>query len=182
MRLNPADAQARLATIDLELDQHRPVLRAMRDLHAKLAADREAMGRTQTAGDHYRDAKLKESLSGLVLGIAPEVGVFFEELSPFVGKPGIAELERIIAALEAEREELSAALSAFLHRWPTATTMRPYRYIGREGKHRLEDGRMAEPGEIVELNQRQAHSLRDRFEPVELEPAAEPVAAAPVAT
>jgi len=94
------------------------------------------------------------------------MGVWFDELVPFVGKPGVVELERTIVALERERE----ALSRTLERWPTEDTKHPYRYTGREDKASF-DGRLLQPGDVVELLFRQARAWADRFEAVEPEPA-----------
>src|SRR5688572_29874864 len=100
--MSPTDTQARIVVIDLELERARHGLGARTQLHADLRRQQEAMGRTRTRFEHQEHADLTEALTVLVRGIAPEIGVRFDAMTPFVGKPGMAELERTIAALEAE--------------------------------------------------------------------------------
>ena len=77
-----------------------------------------------------------------------------------VSKPGLAQIERQIARLTQEVEELRVHVA----RWPTPTTTHPYRYIGPRHITHF-DGRDLEPGDVVQLAENWAADT-SRFEPV----------------
>jgi hypothetical protein len=79
--------------------------------------------------------------------------------------PGLEPLERFLETLRAERaeaEDRERAMTA-----EASAPPRRYRYTGRPGRHVMSDGRGLEPGDVVELSQRAATALADRFQPVE---------------
>jgi hypothetical protein len=77
------------------------------------------------------------------------------------GQPGLRDTTRRIEVLQSQK----ARLSAHLERWPTPDTTHGYRYIGRPFGATVGGVRLT-PGDIVQLNESQSLSWRDRFEAV----------------
>ena len=156
-----AEIRTRLADIAQEMPALQSALRARRLVAASLRHQQEAAGRPRTKFQLHDHHARQEAMHLLDVGIAREMGIAFDELAPFVGKPGIEELARKLARLEHEQAELRAVLD----RWPTEDTRHPYRYTGRPYQSRV-DGRELEPGDEVELTYTQALAWGDRFEAV----------------
>ena len=105
--------------------------------------------------------KLEHSLAQLENGANWNAGICFPELELLAGKPGLRKLRIEKGRLEREVAELRD-LEA---KW--ANGARQFRYRGRSGRYRHDDGRYLEPGDVVELTRNRAYNLRDMFEAIE---------------
>jgi hypothetical protein len=160
---NRAKATANLAALDALRSALEKTLATVRDREAALNAlanERPLADYEQSAFLAYRDARVALEGSGLTAraGLGPDVAF----LTPFLGKPGLAETARRIEA----NERLLAEAEAVLARWPTETTTHPFRYTGPPRCAYRPDGGYVQPGEVVLLNENAAYAMRDRFEPV----------------
>lgn len=114
---------------------------------------------------HNQADELTRALRYVEIGLAKQNGVAFEPfpiMKPMVGKPGLEETNLRIEILEDE----CADLRDYVKLWPNASATNQFRYIGRPEKTTIE-GRWLEPGDVVTLNETQAHAMRDRFEVVQ---------------
>lgn len=130
-------------------------------VEAEMTAKHDAIpARSRWAADHKRRADFKDAIAQIHNGLCAEDGVIDPVMSALVGKPGLLQIDILIARLERECAELREHVT----RWPTPDTTRPYRYKGRPDKARV-DGRYLVPGEVVEINETRATAMADLFEP-----------------
>lgn len=115
-----------------------------------------------------RIADLQADIRAIRQGVEPDTGITCPPLEALRGLPGLVELEEA-------RDHLAARIALLEARqnivWP-----RTFKYVGPRFRHYL-DTRYARPGDIVELDERQAALWSDRFEPVDT---SEPVTSAPI--
>jgi hypothetical protein len=130
------------------------------------ALDAEREHRPLSKEDRKRYQELHDSRRQIETGPAMDEGIDPEldallsraEIARFrFRQPGLAPLRRLRDELTAEREALVATQAVV---WP-----RPFVYVGPKRKHQM-NGAFVQPGDIVELNESQAQSWADRFEPV----------------
>ena len=165
---------ARLAVINERLPVAREQVRKRELMAAKARHELTPLETSRAVqGCYERDriADLRRVLRLLQNGLwhGDAVPLDFAEVAALAGQPGIAHLEEEIAALEAERAELTAKLAAYHECWPSEGVTHPYRYRG-PGKHYVTVGdelRRVAPGDVLDLNETQAAAFGDRFEPVE---------------
>jgi hypothetical protein len=161
--VNSNDARTRVSEIARQLIALGDSRTARIILRDEFREKRAAIGERPRTPLEQRDAGLlDDALNQIERGIAREAGIAFDALRPFVGLPGLAAIERTIARLTAERDELET----YLDRWPDAQQTHAFRFIGRPYKTQIA-GRYLEFGDIVDLTERQAAAWSDRFEAVE---------------
>jgi hypothetical protein len=160
-----ADPRAIITEAEERLAEATALRERQLELEAVLKKRLAALGRPRTAEAQAESRKLTESIAQLRGGVSRDDGAWFPEVAGFAGRPGIDANERIIEDLTRELEGLRARAAD----WPEGVTARPFRYTGPAFKMRM-DGREIEPGEVVLLNESQARSFGDRFEPVTSEP------------
>jgi hypothetical protein len=165
--MHSSEALARQSEVETKLADWQRLLRARMLVDTNFARQITAMANPRDAAERavFRDStrEMTWARQQLANGVASKDGIAFAELAPFVDKPGIDQIRRIIAGLEAERD----ALRAHLERWPNSSTRHPYRYTGPVFKTMWE-GRYLQPGDVVELNATQAAAFADRFAPEEV--------------
>jgi hypothetical protein len=161
----------RLSTVEQQLataTTHRNVLH---ETQASVTRELEAIGRP-TGGNNTRwwSASKSRWLKSrrACISLHPNRGYALPVMSTLVGKPGLLATEQTVAKLTAERDELRAHAA----RWPSPDTTHSYRYTGKLGDHRMfveatGEHKDVAPGDVVQLNERQAFTWRDRFEAVD---------------
>jgi hypothetical protein len=132
------------------------------DPHDQHNAHRLSAALAQLEGDGiaFGDGLVPE-VEVLAAGVKHWVDAIEHGLGDQIAVPGLRRTAETIARLEDERK----GLTAYLEQWRDGTITRPHRYTGKRYKHSM-GGRFVEPGEVVELNDSQAHAWRDRFDAV----------------
>jgi hypothetical protein len=165
-----AHAQALLDPERVHFNRH-PSLAEIEDARREVVGYRDALLAIQTRlaarfPPHARlnqvqqaeAADVRTDLFYLIHGFTSDVSISDEELRRYVGLPGLAAADRLIARLDKLHADETARLA---HVWPRA-----FRYTGRPGEFGWRDNRYLEPGDVVELSEDAARSFADRFEPV----------------
>ena len=79
-------------------------------------------------------------------------------------RPGLATIDRELRRLRDERAEEVGRAEHRAQRWPSPETTHAYRLV--RGRHMVAD-RYVRVGDVVQLNEQQAQSFADLFEPVD---------------
>jgi hypothetical protein len=149
----------------------RAALRELRRTYEQRLRALEALPVMERLASADKLNDLRMTLSQIDRGVESDEGADSDVWNLLIGPlitslrmraPGLEPIERVLDTMRAERaeaeerERTSAAA--------TSTAPRCYRYTGRPGGHVMPNGRGLEPGDVVELNQRAASVLADRFE------------------
>jgi hypothetical protein len=153
------NARARLVAAEIELATAMKERDVRKAVDADLARQREAVKDDDPAAGAIAIARRQ-----VRHGMGHWDPVTMPIMHGLVRKPGLAQIERQIARLTQEVEELRAHVT----RWPTPTTTHPYRYIGRPHITNF-DGRDLEAGDVVQLGENWAADT-SRFAPVDEAP------------